>query len=175
MSAHAVVAAAVLSAAVVQSAAQAEETCTVEVGPGERFEQDHDAVVQAGERLKNVTALRGRVIVKSGAEVDEAMAVGGDLVVEPGGKVRRSATSVGGDVQLRGDAQVGESAVSLGGEVIRSKDARVGGTVVAFSVRVGDRSLSESIERQLATPRCKVVQVAERPAAAAGTGRGTAL
>ena len=166
---HALVAAAILAA----GAVQAEETCTVEVGPGERFEQDRDAVVQRGERLRNVTALRGRVIVKAGAEVDEAMAVGGDLVVEPGGKVNRGATSVGGDVELKGDAQVGESVVSLGGEVIRSKEARVGGTVVAFSVRVGDRSLAESIERQLTAPRCRVVQATDRPEG--GTGRGAAL
>jgi NDP-sugar pyrophosphorylase family protein len=171
MSAHAVVAAAVLAA----SAVQADESCTVEVGPGERFEQDRDAVVQRGERLRNVTTLRGRVIVKSGAEVDEAMAVGGDLVVEPGGKVNRSATSVGGDVQLEGDAKVGESVVSLGGDVIRSREAQVGGTVVAFSVKVGDRTLAESIEKQIAAPRCKVVQVQVKSAATTGTGRGAAL
>jgi hypothetical protein len=171
MSPYAAVATAVLAA----GAVRAEETCTVEVGPGERFEQDRDVVVQPGEHLRNVTALRGRVVVKGGAEVDEAMAVGGDLVVEPGGKVNRGATSVGGDVRLRGDARVGESVVSLGGDVIRSKDAQVGGTVVAFSVKVGDRSLAQSIERQIAAPRCKVVRAAERPAAAVGTGRGQPL
>jgi NDP-sugar pyrophosphorylase family protein len=170
MSAYAVVAAAVLAAGL----ARGDETCTVEVGPGERFEQDKDAVIQPGERLRNVTALRGRVIVRGGAEVDEAMAVGGDLVVEPGGKVNRSATSVGGDVRLIGDARVGESVVSLGGEVIRSKEAQVGGTVVAFSVKVGDRSLAQSIEHQVGASRCKVVQVPEHPAASA-TARGTAL
>jgi UDP-3-O-[3-hydroxymyristoyl] glucosamine N-acyltransferase len=155
---HAAVAAALLAAAAVR----ADEPCTVEVGPGERFEQDRDAVVQPGEKLRTVTSLRGRVIVRSGAEVDEAMAVGGDLVIEAGAKVNRGATSVGGDVELKGDAQVGQSAVSLGGEVLRSKEARVGGNVVAFSVRLGDRSLMEQIEREVGKPRCKVVQVSAR-------------
>lgn len=171
---HAAIAAAVLAVSTI-AAAQVREDCTVEVARDERFEQDRDAVVQPGERLRSVTSLRGRVVLRSGAEVDEAMAVGGDLVVEPGARVRRTATSVGGDVVLKGDAEVGESAVSLGGEVIRSKEAKVGGNVFAFAVRVGDRTLAETLERKIGeVARCKVVRVRAR-GAPAGTDRGAAL
>lgn len=80
---HAVLAVALLSAV---SPVLGDETCTVQVGPAERFVQGRDAVVQPGEKLTNVTALRGRVIVRGGAEVEDAMALGGDLVLEAGAR-----------------------------------------------------------------------------------------
>lgn len=167
---HATIAAAVLAAAV---PTPGDDTCTVEVGPSERFAQDRDVVVQPGERLTSVTALRGRVVVRGGAEVDEAMALGGDVVLEPGARVNQSVTSVGGSVRLQGNAWVGENALSLGGEVDRSRQAWVGGNVIALALKMGDESLARIVSRKLDDlARCKVVQVRvrEREAETEGTG-----
>ena len=163
-------AAAVLAAATPVLGGDGDPDCTIQLAPRERFEQGRDAVVLPGEHLASVTALRGRVVVRTGAEVDEAMALGGDLVLEPGARVNRSATSIGGNVILQGDAWVGENATSLGGEVQRGPKAWVGGNVVALAVTVGDDSLSKAISRKLGDlARCKVVQV--RVCADEGDGR----
>ncbi|HVO21609.1 MAG TPA: hypothetical protein VMU15_20285 [Anaeromyxobacter sp.] len=157
--AAAFLAAAVLAAAVPATGRDGQTGCTIQLGPRERLEQGRDAVVLPGEHLASVTALRGRVVVRTGAEVDEAMALGGDLVLEPGARVNRSATSVGGNVILEGDAWVGENATSLGGEVQRGREAWVGGNVVALAVKVGDDTLSQAISRKLGDlAGCKVVQ-----------------
>jgi len=154
------IAAAFLAAATPVLGGDGDAGCTIELGPRERLEQGRDAVVLPGEHLQSVTALRGRVVIRTGAEVDEAMALGGDLVLEPGARVNRSATSIGGNVVLQGDAWVGENAVALGGEVQRGPEAWVGGNVVALTVKVGDESLSQAISRKLGDlARCKVVQV----------------
>jgi len=160
---HTAVAAALLAAAVPVAGGDGQAGCTIQLGPRERLEQGRDAVVLPGEHLASVTAVRGRVVVRTGAEVDEAMALGGDLVLEPGARVNRSATSIGGNVVLQGDAWVGENAVSLGGEVQRGRQAWVGGNVVALAVKVGDDTLSQAISRKLGDlARCKVVQVRVR-------------
>jgi hypothetical protein len=139
------------------------DECSLQIGPGERFEQGHDLVVQPGEHLQRVTALRGRVVVRSGAEVDEAMALGGDVVLEPGARVNGSATSVGGNVELLGNAWVGENAMSFGGEVRKANEAWVGGNMVALAVKVGDDSLAKAIGEKLsALGRCKVIQIRAR-------------
>jgi NDP-sugar pyrophosphorylase family protein len=156
---------------------EANANCSIQIGPGERFVQGRDAVVQPGEHLQRVTALRGRVVVRTGAEVDEAMALGGDLVLEPGARVNKSVTSVGGNVVLQGDAWVGENAVALGGEVQRGHDAWVGGNVIALAVKVGDQSLAQSITQKLGDlARCQVVQVHVRTATPeVGSGAGKTL
>jgi hypothetical protein len=155
--------AAVLAAATPVLGGDGAPDCTIQLGARERFEQGRDAVVLPGEHLRSVTALRGRVVIRTGAEVDEAMALGGDLVLEPGARVNRSVTSIGGNVVLQGDAWVGENAMSLGGEVQRGPRAWVGGNVVALAVKVGDDSLSQAISRKLGDlARCKVVQVRVR-------------
>ncbi len=167
--------AAVLVAAA--SSSLAGDACTIEVGPMERFVQGYDLVVQPGERLTHVTALRGRVIVRGGAEVDEAMALGGDVVLEAGARVNGSATSIGGTVAVQGNAWVGENAVALGGEVVRSRESWVGGNVIALAVKVGDQTLTQSISQRLGDlARCKVVQVRARAASpTVQTGSGTPL
>jgi NDP-sugar pyrophosphorylase family protein len=149
------VAAAVLLAAVVP--ARADDACSIQVGPSERFAQGQDLIVQPGERLTQVTALRGRVIVRGGAEIDEALSLAGDVVLEPGARVNGSVTSIGGNVVIHGNAWVREHAVSIGGSVERAPESWVGGSVVALAVQVGDGSLAQSIAQRLA--RCKIVQV----------------
>ncbi len=172
MLSQAAIAAVLLAAA---PPAVAADGCTVEVGPAERFAQGRDVVIQPGERLTHDTVLRGRIVVRGGAEVDEAMAVGGDVILEAGARVNGSATSIGGKVAVQGNAWVGENAVSLGGEVVRSPESWVGGNVVGLAVQVGDQSLAQSIGRKLGDlARCKVVQVrapAASPQAGAGAGR----
>lgn len=160
---HATLAAALLAAASPVLPALGEEECSVQIGPLERFEQGRDLVVERGEHLERVTSLRGRVVVRSGAVVEEAMAIAGDLILEPGARVNGSATSVGGNVELLGNAWVGENAMSFGGSVRRAKEAWVGGNVVSLSVKVGDASLAKTIGDKLSLlGRCKVVEVKAR-------------
>ncbi len=168
---------AIAAVLVAAAPALADDACTIEIGPMERFVQGHDVVVQPGERLTHVTALRGRVVVRGGAEVDEAMALGGDVVLEAGARVNGSVTSIGGTVAVQGNAWVGENAVALGGEVVRSRESWVGGNVIALGVKVGDQSLARSISQKLGDlARCKVVQVRARVAApASDAGPGTPL
>ncbi|HET6440346.1 MAG TPA: hypothetical protein VFG59_19940 [Anaeromyxobacter sp.] len=174
MTLHAAVAAVLVAFA--PPARGGDGACTVEVGPGERFTQGRDAVVQPGEHLQHVTALRGRVVIRGGAEVDEAMALGGDLVLEPGARVNGSVNSVGGNVFIQGNAWVSGDAVSLGGEVQRSKESWVGGNVIALAVKVGDQTLARAISERLGDlARCTVVQVRAHPAAAAGDDGGKTL
>lgn len=152
------------------------DECSVQIGPDERFEQGRDLVVQPGERLQRVTALRGRVIIRSGAVVDEAMAMGGDLVLEPGARVNGSATSVGGNVELLGNAWVGGNAMSFGGEVRRAGEAWVGGNAIGLAVKVGEETLARTIGKKLAElGRCKVIQVRAREPQGVELRRGETL
>jgi hypothetical protein len=170
---HAALTAALLAAA---TPVLGGDECSVQIGPDERFEQGRDLVVQPGERLQRVTALRGRVIIRSGAVVDEAMALGGDLVLEPGARVNGSATSVGGNVELLGNSWVGENAMSFGGEVRRAKEAWVGGNAIGLALRVGEETLARTIGKKLSElGRCKVIQVRESEPQAAALGAPKAL
>ena len=173
---HAALAAAVLVASSPVVPALGAEECWVQIGPLERFEQGRDLVVEPGEHLQRVTALRGRVVVRSGAVVDEAMAIAGDLVLEPGARVNGSVTSVGGNVELLGNAWVGENAMSVGGSVRRAEEAWVGGNVVSLSVKVGDASLSKTILDKLSLlGRCKVVEVKGREPRGSSADKPSAL
>ncbi len=137
--------------------------CTVEVGPGERFEQDRNAEVRAGEHVRKVVALHGDVILHAGAAVDQAVALGGSVVLERGARVHRDAVAIGGGVRLGEDARVEESAVAIGGTVTLGEGAQVDGKKTSIDVALDGRSLGAAIRERIgAVEACKKITVVGR-------------
>ncbi len=132
--------------------------CTVEIGPGERFEQDRTAEVRPGEQIRKVVALRGDVVIRAGAVVDQAVALGGSVVLEPGARVRHDVLAIGGDVRLERDARVEESAVAVGGKVSLAKGARVDGRSASLALRLDGFNLTAAIAEGMdELRRCEVI------------------
>jgi hypothetical protein len=81
---------------------------------------------------KNKVRIGGNVIVEEGAEVKDAVAVGGSVTVN--GRVRDSAVAVGGSVILGPDAVIGKDVVSIGGAVKQAQGSKIYGDVVELNI-----------------------------------------
>ena len=71
------------------------------------------------------TRIGEHLIVSKGIVVDNAISVGGDVVVY--GEVRRDAVSLGGDLVIWGTGRVGRHALAIGGRIITKPGATIGG------------------------------------------------
>lgn len=82
-----------------------------------------DIVVEAGEAVRNVIAVRGDVIIK-GHVTESAIAVLGDVHVLPGGVIDGDAVSVMGSVNKESGATISgkETSVGINGAVDSGKD-----------------------------------------------------
>lgn len=80
---------------------------------------------------KSVVKVGEDILVASGERVENAVAIGGDVVVA--GFVEEDVVAIGGDVYLRPGAVVRENAVSIGGEVEVASDARLEGDHVEIN------------------------------------------
>ncbi len=92
-----------------------------------------DAVVRAGESVRDVVAMRGSVRLEPGSQARDAVAILGSVSLEPGAQAR-AAVAIGGDVRVGPGAQIGRDAVSIGGEVKADPSAEIGGETTAIGV-----------------------------------------
>ena len=119
--------------------------CNVEVGPNDRVSRGESLVIRSGEQVENAVALHGDLTVEAGAVVEKAVAVGGSVTIRAGGRVKQDAVALGGDVVVEADGRVGKDAVSLGGQVQESKGSRIEGSVVGLAFQGGKSSLAKEI------------------------------
>jgi UDP-3-O-[3-hydroxymyristoyl] glucosamine N-acyltransferase len=119
--------------------------CNVEVGPRDRVSRGESLVISSGEQVENAVALHGDLTVENGAVVEKAVAVGGTVTIRSGGRVKQDAVAIGGDLVVEADGQVGKDAVSLGGQVIEAKGSKVLGSVVGLAFQGGKSSLAKQI------------------------------
>ncbi len=86
------------------------------------------AQTRGGDR----SAAGGPVTVKSGEVVQAAVAYGGPVIVESGGRVTDDAVAFGGDVVVKAGGVVDGDAVSFGGQVLKEDTGQVKGHSVTF-------------------------------------------
>lgn len=84
------------------------------------------STVQAKE--KSIVKIGGDVVVVESEEVDDAVAVGGDITVN--GTVNGNAVAVGGSIHLGQNAVIRGDAVSIGGTVHKEEEAVIHGDMV---------------------------------------------
>lgn len=78
---------------------------------------------------QNIIRLGEAVTISSNQVAENAIAIGGTVTVEPGGRVTQTAIAVGGDVVLEEGSRVDGDAYAVGGQVIREEGATVEGSV----------------------------------------------
>jgi hypothetical protein len=83
---------------------------------------------QANDRVR----IGGDVVVEKGMTVKDAVAVGGNVTVN--GVVNKSAVAVGGSVFLGPDAVVRKDVVCIGGVIEKHEGSRIGGDIVEMSI-----------------------------------------
>ena len=131
--------------------------CNVEVGPNDRVSRGESLVIRSGEQVENAVALHGDLTVEAGAVVEKAVAVGGSVTIRSGGRVKQDAVALGGDVVVEADGRVGKDAVSLGGQVRGVEGSRIQGSVVGLAFQGGKSSLAKEILKGLASIKgCKI-------------------
>jgi hypothetical protein len=81
---------------------------------------------------RNLFRIGGDITVASDRVVDNALAVGGDVTVQPRGRVTQTAIAIGGDVVLQENARVDGDAYAVGGKIIQAQGATIGGAADTF-------------------------------------------
>lgn len=82
---------------------------------------------------RDLVRVGGDVIVPAGKVVDNARAIGGDVAIEKGARVRETAIAIGGDVILAEKARVDGDAYAVGGDIIQADGASIGGASRVFT------------------------------------------
>ncbi len=107
-----------------QAAEAARQAAGVEIDVEGRGGRGHDRISQgdialaAGERARDVVALRGDVRLGAGAVARQVTAVLGSVDLGPGSVVEKEVVAIGGDVHVSPGAHVGQDAVSVGGKLV---------------------------------------------------------
>ncbi|MBE9214140.1 hypothetical protein IQ247_15945 [Plectonema cf. radiosum LEGE 06105] len=88
------------------------------------------ALAQADININNDNIIRvgGDVRVTKNTVVENAHAIGGDVTIEEGARVRQTAIAIDGDVILQRNARVDGDAYAVGGEVIAEEGANIAGS-----------------------------------------------
>ncbi|NJM17594.1 MAG: hypothetical protein HC836_05235 [Richelia sp. RM2_1_2] len=88
------------------------------------------ALAQADININNDNIIRvgGDVRVTKNTVVENAHAIGGDVTIEEGARVRQTAIAIDGDVILQRNARVDGDAYAVGGEVITEEGANIVGS-----------------------------------------------
>ncbi len=76
----------------------------------------------------NIIRLGGDVRIPKNTVVDNAHAIGGDVTIEEGARVRQTAIAIDGDVILQKNARVDGDAYAVAGEVITEEGATITGS-----------------------------------------------
>ncbi len=88
------------------------------------------ALAQADIDINNENIIRvgGDIRVLKNTVVDNAHAIGGDVTIEEGARVRQTAIAIDGDVILQKNARVDGDAYAVAGEVIAEEGATIAGS-----------------------------------------------
>jgi hypothetical protein len=85
-----------------------------------------NVVIEAGSIVEEASVVGGNLTVR-GRVLGDAVAVGGNLRLEPGARVDGDAVSVGGNVELSPGARVEGDTVTVGGRISNAEGAWIGG------------------------------------------------
>jgi hypothetical protein len=94
----------------------------------------------APAEARDLVRIGGSAVVEKGEQVQDAVAVGGDVTVH--GEVRGDAVAIGGDVIVKAGGQVGNDAVAVGGRLVMEPGAEIGGS----EIEVAGEAMSEALE-----------------------------
>jgi NDP-sugar pyrophosphorylase family protein len=111
--------------------------CSVSTDEGDRLVQGKDLVLQSGDELKDAVAIEGDVVVPKGVVVQDVVAIQGRVTIEAGAHVLGDVVAIGGEVDVQEDARVDGDAVALGGTLKVDESATVKGERVNFSLAFG--------------------------------------
>ena len=106
--------------------------CTLGLIAGSAFGEVNfsgEVDVKAGTTVENAVSFGGPVRIY-GTVTDAAVSIGGDVVVEEGGRVLGDAVAVGGKISVKDSAVVEGDAVALGGTVDIAPTGAVRGEIV---------------------------------------------
>lgn len=78
---------------------------------------------------RNIIRIDGDVVVAEQQVVENALAIGGSVTLQPGARVTETAVAVGGNVTLQRGARVDGDAYAVGGQIIQAEGATIGGAV----------------------------------------------
>jgi len=107
-------------------------------------------VVEKGRTVEEAVSLGGDVIVYGTVEED-AVSFGGDTVVAGSGEVKGDAVSIGGKIKVRRGGRVRGDAVCLGGEVDLEPGGIIEGDIVDFNGSRIPRAMRHALPRGLDT------------------------
>jgi Secretin and TonB N terminus short domain len=102
-------------------------------GRGHDRVQSGDVTIHAGERVRDVVAIRGNVRLEAGASARDVVAVLGGIRMDAGSRARE-ATAVMGDVELGPGAELEKDVTSVGGKVKADPSAVIGGESTSVGV-----------------------------------------
>lgn len=111
--------------------------CSLTTDEGDRLVQGKNLVLQSGDEVEDAIAIDGDVVVPKGVTVNDVVAIQGRVIIEAGAHVRGDVVAIGGEVDVREDAHVDGDAVSLGGTLKVDERATVDGDRVNFSLAFG--------------------------------------
>ncbi len=90
-----------------------------------------EVVVKAGKTVNEAVSIGDDVHVY-GTVREKAVAVGGDVFVESGGRVKGDAVAIGGDIFVRNNGNIDKNAVTLGGKTRTDFNGAVHGELVTL-------------------------------------------
>lgn len=102
-------------------------------GTVERVEIGQPVKIARNEAVHKAVSVGNSVTVEGSVE-EEAVAVGGNVVVKKGATIGTDATAIGGDVRVESGAVVEGEAVAVGGKVIVEEGAVVKGDRVSVNI-----------------------------------------
>ena len=91
-----------------------------------------EMVIESGKTVKDAISIGSNVRVYGTVKKD-AVSLGGDVIVESGGKIKGDAVSIGGDIIIKDDGEVRKDAVSIGGSVNVSYRGTVHGDCIKMN------------------------------------------
>jgi hypothetical protein len=91
--------------------------------------------------------------------VEDAVAIRGRVIVEPGARVKGDVVSLGGEIRVHTGARVGGDAVALGGRLNLDKEDDVAGDKVSLSFEIGGKDvvrgfIEEVLDKDM---RCHII------------------
>jgi NDP-sugar pyrophosphorylase family protein len=132
--------------------------CSLTTDEGDRLVQGKNLVLKSGEEVKDAIAIDGNVVIRKGVVVHDVVAIQGRVTIEAGAHVLGDVVAVGGAVDVQEDAHVDGDAVSLGGALMVDESATVAGDRVSFSLAFGGEELVQGFLKNALgkEPRCHI-------------------
>ena len=115
--------------------------CSVTTDEGDRLVQGKNLVLKSGDEVKDAIAIDGDVVIRKGVVVHDVVAIQGRVTIEAGAHVLGDVVSIGGAVDVQEEAHVDGDAVALGGSLRVDESATVDGDKVSFSLAFGGEEI----------------------------------